>query len=596
MTKKDANNNQQIFGNIIYMLRFIVALNKKFIFCKLTLVVTDAILPFIPMLLLRFVLNEITAASNWQHILFYVIVGSAAWFVLTLFKNGFTLMFEKELKMTLYQLKQSLGQGIMKIPYEQLEDPKMRNLLELAKDTNQFNEMMDHISRILTHFMMITGLITIILLADFRIMAIATVVIALRLFMNKKIRNIWGTYRPLYGPIMNKSFYFFSLKRDIEYGKEVRLNQIENLISKKHQESTNDYLNVSRKHNISLRNHNMIVDVALIIQEIAVYGILGFQVIYHNLSIGDFSLLLATINQFSGSMIQIATSFSDLQVKGLLLEEFRYCMELVENVDDENSFQNELSGRDYKIEFKNVFFKYPNNEHNTLENISFTLNPQETISIVGENGAGKTTLVKLMCRLYRPTSGEILINGIPIFDISEQDYAQFLGVVFQDFQMLGFSIQDNIVLEENHDQARLGDAIEKSDLKQMVGKLKHGAETYINKEFSEEGVGFSGGERQKIALARAIYKDAPIMILDEPTSALDPIAEYELYRQFSELVKGKSAIYISHRLTSTRFTDKIIVLSKGKIEEYGDHQTLMKMEQGIYRELFLEQAQYYNFN
>jgi ABC-type multidrug transport system fused ATPase/permease subunit len=236
-----------------------------------------------------------------------------------------------------------------------------------------------------------------------------------------------------------------------------------------------------------------------------------------------------------------------------------------------------------------------------LDNISIKIGAGEHLSIVGLNGAGKTTFIKLLCRLYDPTSGEILVNGV---NIKEYDYNQYMALfapVFQDFRLFAFPIEENITLVDEDDKEyytgdeaeRIEKIIEMVNLAQMMEKLEKGKKTTLFKYFEENGIEPSGGEQQKIAIARALYKSSPVVILDEPTAALDPIAEYEIYKQFHTLVGDKTAFYISHRLSSCRFCDTIAVFSEGKIAEYGNHDTLIKMAGGIYAKMFEAQAQYY---
>lgn len=269
--------------------------------------------------------------------------------------------------------------------------------------------------------------------------------------------------------------------------------------------------------------------------------------------------------------------------------------ELVSSFNEKDNyieFQPDEEER-YTIEFKNVSFKYPNTEKFVLKDVSIKIESGTRLSIVGYNGAGKTTFIKLLCRLYKPTSGVIYLNGVDISTIDFDKYRDILAVIFQDYQLFSFSIKENIDLDSEYDESRVNEAIEKSGLKEKIESLSKGLNTSIGREFDEEGIEFSGGECQKLAIARAIYKDAPLIILDEPASALDPIAEYDVYKRFSELAAGKCAVYISHRLSSTRFTDKIAVFSDGEICEYGSHNELMQIEGGVYRNMFDMQAQYY---
>lgn len=214
------------------------------------------------------------------------------------------------------------------------------------------------------------------------------------------------------------------------------------------------------------------------------------------------------------------------------------------------------------------------------------------MSIVGENGAGKTTFIKLLTRLYDPTEGEILFNGVNIKKIEYEQYMSLFSTVYQDYKLFSFSLKDNIALNLPVDDKRIQTVLERVGLSEKLRTLPKGMDTMLYKNFAEDGFEPSGGEGQKIALARALYRDTSFVILDEPTAAWDPRAEYEMYRNFNEMVAGKTAVYISHRMSSTKFCDKVAVFTKGKLVEYGTHNDLIKKD-GLYKELFDMQAQYY---
>lgn len=247
---------------------------------------------------------------------------------------------------------------------------------------------------------------------------------------------------------------------------------------------------------------------------------------------------------------------------------------------------------EHRIEFRNVTFAYPGTDKKVLDGVNITVEPGEHLSIVGLNGAGKTTFIKLLCRLYDPTEGEILVDGRNIMEYDYKEYVGQFAPVFQDFKIFGFSIGENIVFD-NMDQVRLKEILKLTGLDGMTQKLPKGVDTPVFKMFEEDGIEPSGGEQQKMAIARALYKNASVIILDEPTAALDPMAEYEIYKQFHSLVGDKTAFYISHRLSSCRFCDKIAVFSEGGIAEYGSHEELVNISGGIYAKMFEAQAQYY---
>ena len=237
-----------------------------------------------------------------------------------------------------------------------------------------------------------------------------------------------------------------------------------------------------------------------------------------------------------------------------------------------------------------------NTEYYILKGINITLKQGEHLSVVGLNGAGKTTFIKLLCRLYDVDEGEILLDGVNITEYKYEEYVKLFSVVFQDFRLFAFSIKDNILLEnadEPDASARAEELVDMVGLREKINSLPDGTDTMLFKQFDEKGIEPSGGEQQKIAIARALYKNSPVIILDEPTAALDPMAEYEIYRQFDTLVGGKTAVYISHRLSSCKFCDRIVVFSDGVIKESGTHDELVSLKDGIYAEMFGAQAQYY---
>ena len=244
------------------------------------------------------------------------------------------------------------------------------------------------------------------------------------------------------------------------------------------------------------------------------------------------------------------------------------------------------------IEFRNVSFRYPGTKELVLDHVSLKIEPSEKIAVVGKNGSGKTTLVKLLCRLYEPEEGEILWNGKNIREYDLREWQKIFAIVFQDYSLLSLTLGQNVAASEQYEAERAKEVLQLAGFGERLNKLKKGLETVVYPEYEQDGVSFSGGEEQKIAIARAIYKGGQICILDEPTAALDPVSESRVYESFDEIVKGKTAVYISHRLSSCKFSDRIFVLDNGKIAESGTHEALLS-QNGLYAQLWQDQAQYY---
>jgi len=311
--------------------------------------------------------------------------------------------------------------------------------------------------------------------------------------------------------------------------------------------------------------------------------------------VGSIVLYVGAIIQFSNGMSTVLRNI------GWLYNNNIYLGKIFDYLDIPNkmhqgllSVERDKDCKNYEIAFCNVSFKYPNSKIYALKNINLKFTPGYRMAIVGQNGSGKTTLIKLLCRLYDPTDGIITLNGVDIKKYDYYEYMAIFSVVFQDFGLLPLTLGQNIATAISYDDTRVMHALDLVGFKSRLEEMPEGLETYLYKSFEEEGVEISGGEAQKIAMARALYKNSPFVILDEPTAALDPLAEADMYVRFNEIVEGKTATYISHRLSSCRFCDDIIVLHEGCITQQGSHDDLIQDLNGKYHELWQAQAQYYN--
>lgn len=310
---------------------------------------------------------------------------------------------------------------------------------------------------------------------------------------------------------------------------------------------------------------------------------------------------LGAVTQYISSITKVSAGMSELvRAVGIMKSNTPFLQKTYEFLDiPNNMYKGSLTvekrrDRKYQVEFRNVSFKYPGSETYALRNVNMKFEIGKRLAVVGMNGSGKTTFIKLLCRLYDPTEGEILLNGIDIRKYNYREYMDIFSVVFQDFQLLSFKLGENVAGKVDYDKERALDCLEKAGFSEKLAEMKHGIETYLYKDCDDkDGVEISGGEAQKIAIARALYKDAPFIILDEPTAALDPIAEAEIYSKFDEIAGDKTAIYISHRLSSCKFCDEIAVFHEGSVIQQGTHDTLLAETSGKYYELWNAQAQYY---
>lgn len=313
--------------------------------------------------------------------------------------------------------------------------------------------------------------------------------------------------------------------------------------------------------------------------------------------IGNFILYQGTVSRFVNAVSSIATEIGRLRYNSKYLVDLYKYLDLSSEDDKGELSVKQSADSDWIIEFCDVSFKYPRTDIWVLRHVNIKLKSNEKLAIVGENGSGKTTFIKLLCRFFEPTDGKILLNGRDIADYQYDEYIKLFSVVLQDFTLFAFSLGENVASCRSYDDAKVRDCLRRSGLGEKIngldGTSKTALEYAIGREYDMEGIEFSGGERQKIALARALYKDTPFIILDEPTAALDPIAEAAVYEDFGKIVKNKAAVFISHRLSSCRFCDSIAVFDCGKLVQQGSHDSLIKDTQGKYCMLWNAQAQYY---
>lgn len=309
--------------------------------------------------------------------------------------------------------------------------------------------------------------------------------------------------------------------------------------------------------------------------------------------VGEVTQYISAITILYGSVASLLNQLVEIRTNASFLQDTFAFLDIPDDMYKGSLTTEKRSDCSYEIEFCNVSFRYPGTETDVLKNVSIKFRIGEKLAVVGENGSGKTTFIKLLCRLYDPTEGEIRLNGIDIRKYGYREYMSIFSVVFQDYKLLAFSLGQNVAAGMEYEEDRVRTCLKEAGIEERVSSMEDGLETFLYKDFDEKGVEISGGEAQKIAIARALYKDAAFLVLDEPTAALDPIAEYEIYTKFNEIVGERTAIYISHRLASCRFCDEIAVFDKGRICQRGSHDELLADVNGKYYALWHAQAQYY---
>lgn len=495
------------------------------------------------------------------------------------------------------------GQHSMELDFQLTEDKEALDQVEKARTGMDWYSggaygIAEQIFGFASNVLRIFGLVTIISLnAPLLLLVILAYVIIMGFVSAKNNKIGFEVYKKL--AKINRLFGYFGWNIvDFRYGKDIRLYDARKMMVDCWDRNS-DASNAQWKWQAETgMKYYLIGNIANIIRMMGSYLYVGFLAIKGVFSLGVLVQMIQAADELNNTLGGLVNNTQEILKRCNYAYEFVLFMEYPEALEKgEKAVDKEIR----EIEFRNVSFKYPGTDKMILDNISIKIRSGEHLSIVGLNGAGKTTFIKLLCRLYDPTSGEILVNGVNIKEYDYQQYMALFAPVFQDFRLFAFPIEENITLVDEDDKEyytgdeseRIEKIIEMVNLTQMMEKLEKGKKTTLFKYFEENGIEPSGGEQQKIAIARALYKSSPVVILDEPTAALDPIAEYEIYKQFHTLVGDKTAFYISHRLSSCRFCDRIAVFSEGTIKEYGTHDELAGIKNGIYAKMFEAQAKYY---
>lgn len=393
----------------------------------------------------------------------------------------------------------------------------------------------------------------------------------------------------------NRQFgYFFCFMFRYAMGKDIRIYQMDKLIDNELDSCTGEIYSVEKKRvRLTAKNACKTIMITSFVEFLS-YIFVGAKALLGFITIGELTLYIGILKQFVTSINTVLNTCIWISIRSNYIKNFNEFLDMdnVKNVQQGKKLSlDRMKNEPYEIEFRNVSFHYPNSDDLILKNVNIKIKSGSKVAIVGENGGGKSTFIKLLCRLYDPTEGSILLNGKDIKQYQYNEYLLVFSVIFQDCKLFSFPIANNISADEQYDEQRVMECINKLNLNSKIERFPKGIGTFLYNSQSE-GVEISGGEAQKLAIARALYRNAPIVILDEPTSALDPIAELEIYENFYQLVHNKTAIFVSHRMSSCKFCDRILVFQKGSIIQQGNHSDLVK-EEGLYYSLWNAQAQYY---
>ncbi len=561
-------------------------------------IVAASIPPLLWVILPKYVIEELMGAQRMDRLITILVSFLGGILVLDGMSKYLQRWLMTKKNRIFHYYKELLSKKVMEIDFEYLEDPNTLDLKD--KSVNGLSYwggifgLTSQVVIIVSSAITLSGLLYIITTLNPILMILLAGVIAMITLFNNRLRVLVYKFWDKLMEFNRRFRYITSLMFDYKYGKDIRLYNMDRMLIKKNEgyiQQTHDYyINQGKREKAFASAKNYVG----FFQMVLIYGFTTYLAFNNSITIGSFVMYISAATSLVLTTTTVTQSIITLKRVCQYTSPFYdfYHLPPIKSVGTKKLpplGENAL----WEIEFKGVTFAYPNAKSPTLKEVSIKLTHGEKLSIVGLNGAGKTTFIKLLLRLYDPQEGQIYLNGVDIREYDYEEYLALFSVVFQDYGIFAGTVKENIAISDGDVDDEVLGAVRKVNLLDKINSLDNGIDTPLLKIFDEDGIEFSGGESGRLALARAVYKDAPFIVLDEPTAALDPIAEYEIYKHFDFIVKDKTTVYISHRLSTCRFCDVVAVFNDGSIVEYGSHSELLTNADGIYSKMWTAQSQYY---
>ena len=591
-----------MFNNFVYAVKLTWQLNNQFIIAMIVMGVLSAFYMligiYIPKIVLSLVENKVTTDTMIKVLVAVGIIILVVKLINTKAQYVGEYAWDKVYKgLVSKYLRKSFTTD-----FKNMENPDFLDLIERSKHA-MYNYQ--GISGYCRRGSNILSNIVLVVIAGAAIAVINPLIILVLVVISYFIYKILDStmewtkinFRDAMSSNFRKNYYFSSTARDFKYAKDIRLFKMQDFIEQTWKDINTVYYAACKKNHRKWVMCEAKMSFLRLFQNLLLYVVLIYMVLNKGMSISDFVLYIGLVASFSTAMTDMFCNMVWMNMNRMELDDFRTFMDWNEDKPDIEKGQGvskNIGLKQFEFKFENVSFKYPGHEKYVLKNINLTIEAGSKLAVVGINGAGKTTLTKLLMRLYEPTEGRILLNGVDVKKYDRDTYFKIFAPVFQNIEIFAFPVWQNISMkpENETDKNRTMEALERSGLDEKINKYENKIDTMLLRIFDPNGVDLSGGERQRLAMARALYQNREVLVLDEPTAALDALAEDRMYQEFNQMVKGKTAIFISHRLSSTRFCDKIVMFEDGRIIEEGTHEQLINAN-GKYRNMFQVQAQYY---
>lgn len=589
---------KRIKNNLIHISKFIYEIDKNTFFTLGIAIILSGLVTLPSLFLPKLIIDEFVSGKDYQKVLQYALIYAGLTLILNVSNQFIMSKLEKQTKTLEYEGIIRLFKKIADMDFYMLQNADtMDNFNKATKCVmaQNFYFLITSLVRFFSSIWLLTVVTGALVLLDPKILLIVGVVIVINACTNSKMNKIlYQTNNELW-PLDRRMTWFMRFAGDLKYAKDVRSNSAQDFLFAKYRKLSQDFYDLQNKIVDSDRNVKLINFVLTSIQELLIYLILGYNIIIRKVfTVGDFSVVFNAMNAFKSGCSGIIDGVIEVNNRGEYFKQYLDFMNIPSTFRGGAQKKYSLAqAEDFTIEFRNVSYRYPNQDKDALHNINVAIRSKEKISIVGENGAGKTTFIKLLLRLYDPTEGAVYLNGTDIRDIDYDDYCKIFSTVFQDFNLFALTIRENLTLgSEKITDEDIKAGAQKIGFLHFIDSAPKGLDTLLYSDYDREGIDLSGGEAQKLAILRSLLREGNIVILDEPTAALDPQAEYNIYKMIDETVGNKLMVYISHRLASSRFCDKILLFKNGRIAEEGTHKSLMETD-SIYKSLFNLQAQYY---
>ncbi len=581
--------------NLIYYLKKSREMAMPYMTAVLTRNLFAALLSLFNIAGFGMIVESLQSGKEYDKVIRTIIFFVAVNLIIDLCGQLFSLFENRAMRKASNVLQYKYMTDCLDIDYHYVQDGDALNLKRKsmrghpAFSLNTFGEFFGAVIRL-------SGTLTVFFLLDPFFVALLILISGLIIAITMRTQELEHGFRVGCTDGERKLDHLYEIMTKYKFAKEIRINDAAGFIAQKYSSISDKFLDKYRTLRRKKFGADIIGTLLSCLQSAVMYLFFTYRAAAGKISIAEYTVAVSSTTLFTAALLSLFNCVGSIRN---ILKSVGLYREYEESIAEKCSVRKLRSLPEADIDplsavlrFENVTFRYPGSESDTLRGISFTLDPGEKLAVVGLNGAGKTTIIKLILRLYRPTSGRITLGGRDIWEFNASQYTNLIGTVLQDFSLFAYSVKENIVFDREYDAALFSESIEKSGLSGKTESLPRGVDTSIYRTLDDSGVEFSGGEGQKLAAARAIYKNSAFFLLDEPTSALDPVSEAAFFARLGEITSGKSTIFITHRLRSTTFCDRILVVENASIVENGTHDALMKSG-GVYSRLWSSQMKYY---